>query len=96
MSKIYGAVGIVGGGDYELDGIRVTDNNLQENDVCIAVNPAQKTFSVYIFHTSGAPAENFPNYIIPDYATGTTPYTGDGYWEILDAQSFSWMTTTTT
>ena len=93
---IFGAVGLTGGGDANLDGIRITDNGVVANDMCIAVDVALMTVSIYLFKATGAPAENSPDYIIPDYSTGTTPYAGTGYWEILDYQNFLTITTTTT
>ena len=96
MAKFFAAVGLTGGGDANLDGIRITDNNVEENDICLAVDPSLKTFSAYLFKATGAPAEDSPDYILPDYSTGTTPYAGDGYWEVLDYQNFITITTTTT
>ena len=87
MSQIFGAVGLTGGGDTALDGIRITDNSVVANDICLAVDTSGPTVSVYMFNAFEPPEEDSPNYIIPDYSTGTTPYTGDGYWQICDYQN---------
>lgn len=94
-NKVFAAYGLTGGGDANLDGLRVTDAGLTSGDLCIAVDgtpaadPRNNTgVSVYMFHvyTSEPPVEFSPNVIMPDYSTGTTAYTGNGRWILQDYQ----------
>ena len=95
-NKVFAAYGLTGGGDANLDGLRVTDAGLTTGDICLAIddtlgegNPNNQKVSVYVFHVyaESAPAENNPNYIAPDYSTGTTAYTGLGRWVIQSYQN---------
>jgi len=83
-NKVFAANVSVGGGADAVDGIRITDEGVTYGDICILADMVNETCTIYYFKDDNAQAEAYPVAIKPDYSTGTTAYTGSGFWKSLE------------
>lgn len=89
-NKFFAAGLLIGGFDDAVDGIRVIDDGVTNGDLCLAIwqggAPEEDVCIMYKYKDDWAevPEPDDQNYIMPDYSTGTTPYTGDGRWYAMN------------
>ena len=79
--KTYGRIALIGGSSGALD--EYDADNLNEGDRCLTVLSTGEYYFHRLNATSGA-AENSPDVIKPDSGGGTSPYTGDKRWLLIE------------